>query len=114
MAYQGAAGGLGAVASTIRPELMIVPPIDHLIVLDAPLESLKKRPRGRRDRIERRPPEYFEKARTEFSRAATHCRRSIQIDATQSPGDVFAQAIDFLSVLTNYQPTEKGASHAHI
>src|SRR5690606_685673 len=87
-AYQARAGGLLPLATTMRPELMVVPPIDHLIVLDCDAATAAQRLRiadRAPDRIERNSPEYFERAREAFKEACGLCESSILIDATQAP-----------------------------
>jgi len=98
-AYQGAGGGLSPAATTIQKELMAVPSIDHLIVLDCDPREIAARSQqeeARLDRFESKSPDYFDRARAAFRSADGFCESRILIDASQPPDAVYEQAESWL------------------
>lgn len=98
-AYQG--GGRGLNVDTI--ELLrqqFVPVMPQLTFwLDAPVElgMQRARKRGTLDRFEQEKLEFFQKVRACYqSRASAEPARFIKLDASQTPGQILAQAIERL------------------
>lgn len=98
-AYQG--GGRGVNVDTI--ELLrqqFVPVMPQLTFwLDAPVELGMQRAqkRGTLDRFEQEKLEFFQKVRACYqSRASAEPARFIKLDASQTPGQILAQAIERL------------------
>ncbi len=109
-AYQGAGRGLDAdfIAELERRVVGIEPGMT--LLLDIGVAHGRERARGRDlgsggngpDRIEREHDHFFERVREGFlARARAEPQRFRVIDATQSPGEVAAQAVDHLRVLAD-------------
>jgi dTMP kinase len=109
-AYQGAGRGLDAefIAELERRVVGIEPGMT--LLLDIGVAHGRERARGRDlgqggngpDRIEREHDQFFERVRDGFLvRAKSEPRRFRVIDATQSPGEVAAQAVAHLRALAD-------------
>lgn len=98
-AYQCAGRGLGRDKLQLLNENFVVRMPDITFWLDAPIElgMTRARERGALDRFEQEKLVFFESVRSGF--AEIHMRdsqRMKRLDATQTPEQVFADAIDYL------------------